>query len=105
MPHPIPHDADHLTTGARKLWDTLWSMGVFTQLASNIKFTRISAYASCVNGALGHFPVRCGGFELTRSLRLAIPENRGKQKMEIQFFSIENNSMSTSFGKKLVTLR
>ncbi len=24
--------------------------------------------------------------------------------MDIQFFSLENNSMSTSFGKKLVTL-
>ncbi len=36
----------------------------------------------------------------------AIPENRGFQKMEIQFFfSTENNSISTSFGKKLVTLK
>ena len=34
----------------------------------------------------------------------AIPENKGKQKMEIQFFSVENNSMLRSFGKKLVTL-
>ncbi len=34
----------------------------------------------------------------------AIPKNRGIQKMEIQFFSAENNSMSTSFGKKFVTL-
>ncbi len=34
----------------------------------------------------------------------AIPENRGFQKMEIQFFSIENNSISTSFSKKFVTL-
>ena len=25
-------------------------------------------------------------------------------KMEIQFFSVENNSMSTSFGKKFVTV-
>ena len=25
--------------------------------------------------------------------------------MEIQFFSVENNSMSMSFGKKLVTLQ
>ncbi len=36
---------------------TLWSMGVFTQLASNIKgfgrkFVLKSAFASCVNGAL-----------------------------------------------------
>ncbi len=30
-------DAEHLATHARKLWNTLWSMGVFTQLASNIK--------------------------------------------------------------------
>ncbi len=34
----------------------------------------------------------------------AQPENRGKPKMEIQFFSVQNNSMSISFGKKLVTL-
>ena len=34
----------------------------------------------------------------------AIPENKGKQKMEIQFFSVENNSMWMSFGKKLVTV-
>ncbi len=34
----------------------------------------------------------------------AIPENKGNQKMEIQFFSMENNRMLTSFGKKLVTL-
>ncbi len=34
-----------------------------------------------------------------------IPENREmKKKNEIQFFSIENNSMSTSFGEKFVTL-
>ena len=39
-----------------------------------------------------------------RVLSRAIPENRGIQKMEIQFSSIENYSMSTSFGKKLVTL-
>ncbi len=32
---------------------------------------------------------------------MAIPENRGFQKMEILFFSAENNSMWTSFGKKL----
>ncbi len=30
-------DAEHLATCTRKLWNTLWSMGVFTQLASNIK--------------------------------------------------------------------
>ncbi len=30
-------DAEHLATGARKLWNTLWSMGVFIQLASHIK--------------------------------------------------------------------
>ncbi len=34
----------------------------------------------------------------------AIPENKGIQKMEIQFFSVENNSMWTSFSKKFVTL-
>ncbi len=50
-------DAEHLTTCARKFWDTLWSMRVFTQVASNIKgfackFACKSAYASCVNGAL-----------------------------------------------------
>ena len=28
-------------------------MGVFTQVVSNIKFVCKSAYASCVNGALG----------------------------------------------------
>ena len=33
----------------------------------------------------------------------AIPENRLKQKIEIQFFSADNNSMSIRFGKKLVT--
>ena len=27
-----------------------------------------------------------------------------RKKMEIQFFSIENNSMLRSFGKKLVTV-
>ena len=31
----------------------------------------------------------------------AIRENRGNQKMEIQFFPPENNSMSRSYGKKL----
>ncbi len=30
-------DVEHLATCARKLWNTLWSTGVFTQLASNIK--------------------------------------------------------------------
>ena len=35
----------------------------------------------------------------------AKPENRGIQKMEIQFFSAENNSMLISFGNKLVTLQ
>ncbi len=35
----------------------------------------------------------------------AIPENRGIQKIEIQFFSVENNSMCMSFGKKLDTLK
>ena len=50
---PFTQDAEHLASGARKLWDTLWSMGVFTQLASNIEwFARKSASASCVNGAL-----------------------------------------------------
>ncbi len=39
------------------LWNTLWSVGVFTQLASNIKgfaskFGFRCAYASCVNGPL-----------------------------------------------------
>ena len=38
-------------TRARKLWNTLWSMGVFTLLASNIQGCKC-AYASCVNGAL-----------------------------------------------------
>ncbi len=32
------------------------------------------------------------------------PENRGIQKMEIQFLLVENNSMLMSFGKKLVTV-
>ncbi len=49
-------DAEHLATGVSKLWDTLWSMRVFTQVASNIKgfarkFACKSAYASCVNRA------------------------------------------------------
>ena len=44
--------AEHFATGARKLWNTLWSMGVFTQLASNSKgFARKCASASCVNWA------------------------------------------------------
>ena len=46
-------DAEHLTTGVCKFWNTL---SVFTQVASNIrgfapKFTCKSANASCVNGA------------------------------------------------------
>ncbi len=49
-------DAEHLATGVRKFWNTLCSIGVFTQVASNIKgfackFARKCAYASCVNGA------------------------------------------------------
>ena len=49
-------DAEHLATRACKLWNTLQSMGVFTQIASNIKrfackFARKCASASCVNGA------------------------------------------------------
>ncbi len=49
---PFTQDAEHLATDISKLWDTLWSMGVFTQVASNIKgFARKSAHASCVNGA------------------------------------------------------
>ncbi len=58
--HSIPRaqftqDTEHLATPTRKLWNTLWSMGVFTQLASNIKgfagkFACKCAYASCVNG-------------------------------------------------------
>ena len=41
---------------------------------------------------------------LNHDIEWAMPENGGFQKIEIQFFSTENNSMSTSFGKKLVTL-
>ena len=42
----------------RKVWDILWSMRVFTQLASNIKglackFACKCAYAFCVNGPSG----------------------------------------------------
>ena len=45
-------DAKHLATGVRKFWNTLWSVGVFTQVASNIKgFACKCAYASCVNRA------------------------------------------------------
>ncbi len=33
----------------------------------------------------------------------AIPENRGIQKIETQFFSVENKNILTSCGKKLVT--
>ncbi len=44
------------------------------------------------------------GFTCQTVTTPAIPENWGFQKMEIQFFSAENNSMWTSFGKKLVTL-
>ncbi len=36
---------------------------------------------------------------------LPIPESRGIQKMEIRFFPQKINSMSSSFGKKLVTLQ
>ncbi len=44
----------HLATGIHKQWNTLWSMGVFTQLAFNTKgfarkFACKSAQASCVN--------------------------------------------------------
>ena len=51
-----------------KLWNTLQSMGVFTQLASNIKgfackFARKCAFASCVNWASG----------LETQLRLLLP--------------------------------
>ncbi len=54
---PFTQDAEHLVTGVSKLRNTLWSMGVFTQVVSNIKgfarkFARKSAYASCVNGVL-----------------------------------------------------
>ncbi len=60
-PLPIPYcswaqftqDAEQLATGARQLCNTLWSMRVFTQLASNIKgFADKCAHASCVNGPL-----------------------------------------------------
>ncbi len=52
---PFTQDAEHLVTHARKLWNTLQSIGAFTQLASNIKgfvhkFARKCASASCVNG-------------------------------------------------------
>ncbi len=47
-------DAEHLATCARTLWNTLQSIGVFTQLASNIKgFAHKCAHASCVNGLSG----------------------------------------------------
>ena len=55
-------------------------------------------------GHESHFMGTQSAIILMSKLFRAIPENRGKQKMEIQFFSAENNSMSTSFGKKLVTL-
>ena len=43
-------DAEHLSTGARKLCNTLWSMWVFTQVASNIKgFARKFECAYCQN--------------------------------------------------------
>ena len=46
------HYAEHRATGICKQWNTSWSMGVFTQLASNIKgFAGKCADASCVNGA------------------------------------------------------
>ena len=52
-------------------------------------------------------PATCREFTTKSSMCMAIPENRGIQKMEIEFFflSVENNSMSTSFGKKLGTLQ
>ena len=62
-------DTEHLATCAHKLWNTLWSMGVFTQLASNIKgfapkFACKCAYASCVNGLLKSqgSSLRCGTY-------------------------------------------
>ena len=79
---PFTLDAEHLATGACKLWNTLLKMGVFTQVASNIrgfatKFARKSAYASCVNGALAvlsHVMECCGltlcsweGFQNTKA--------------------------------------
>ncbi len=36
---------------------------------------------------------------------VAIPENRGFQKNGNSVFSTKNNTMLTSFGKKLVTLK
>ncbi len=48
---------EQLATRACTLWNTFWSMGVFTQLASNIKgfahkFVCKCLRASCVNGPL-----------------------------------------------------
>ncbi len=41
-------NVEHLATGVGKQWNTLWSMGVFTQLASNTKgFAHKSADVSC----------------------------------------------------------
>ena len=54
---PFTQDVEHLATGVRKFWNTLRSMGVFTQLARNIKgfvwkCARKCASASCVKWAL-----------------------------------------------------
>ncbi len=35
---PFTQDAEHLATGVSKLWDTLWSMGMFTQVATSKGF-------------------------------------------------------------------
>ena len=45
-------DAEYLAKGVHKFWNTLWSIGVFRQVASNIKgFACKSAFVSCVNEA------------------------------------------------------
>ncbi len=50
---PFTQDAENLATRTCKLWNTLWLMGAFTQVASSLKgFARKSTHASCVNGAL-----------------------------------------------------
>ena len=68
-------DAEHLATCACKLWDTLLSMGVFTQVASNIKgFACKSAYTSLRDSKTS---VACRISQASSSFKLRpVPSNR-----------------------------
>ena len=62
-------DAEHLATHARKLWNTLLSIGVFTLLASNIKGLQANLRANLLTRPVWTSLWNCLAFQYTHTTR------------------------------------